>query len=440
MKYMKKVVLCMLALLLLAGCGGKKKSDVTVRYLNFKPEVTDVWKEIGAKYTEETGIPVEILTSPSNGNEQTFKAEIAKKKAPTLFQINGPVGYKKWAKYCADWSQSEFYSHVIDKDMCITGEDGGVYGIPYVVEGYGIIYNDAIMQKYFSLPNKGTSYTSMADINNFKALSEVVEDMTAHKADLGIEGVFASTSFQAGEEWRWQTHLMNLPVYLEYQQNGVDDMNDLKFDFAENYKNIFDLYINYSTVAPKEIATKTVEDSMTEFALGKCAMVQNGNWAWGQISSVEGNVVTPENCKYLPIYTGAQGEESQGLCIGTECYICVSAIASEEEQKAAMDFMNWVFTSDIGKDYVKNKFQFITVMDTFATTDVPDNPLAQQVSEYVNDKSKSSVSWNFTTFPSQEFKDGLASQLYSYVKGEQGFDAVKEYVVTRWKAEKTGQE
>jgi raffinose/stachyose/melibiose transport system substrate-binding protein len=36
---------------------------------------------------------------------------------------------------------------------------------------------------------------------------------------------------------------------------------------------------------------------MSEFALGKAAMVQNGNWAWSQISKVSGNVVKEENVK-----------------------------------------------------------------------------------------------------------------------------------------------
>ena len=103
----------------------------------------------------------------------------------------------------------------MDKSLAITGEDGGVYGIPYVVEGYGIIYNDAIMQKYFALD--GAKAASMDEINNFAKLKEVVEDMQAKKDELGIEGVFASTSLTPGEDWRWQTHLANIPVYYEFK-------------------------------------------------------------------------------------------------------------------------------------------------------------------------------------------------------------------------------
>ena len=143
------------------GCGksneggkdaGEKKEagKASVYYLNFKPEVEEVWKEIAAKYEEETGVPVKVVTAASGTYESTLKAEITKDDAPTLFQINGPIGYQNWKDYTKDLKDTEIYSHLVDKDLAV--KDGeGVYGIPYVVEGYGIIYNDALVQKYIGL-------------------------------------------------------------------------------------------------------------------------------------------------------------------------------------------------------------------------------------------------------------------------------------------------
>ena len=293
---------------MLSGCGGQKDKG-SVYYLNFKPEAADTWEEIAKAYTEETGVEVKVLTSASGNYEQTLKAEIAKREMPTIFQINGPVGYETWKNYCENLKDSELYSWLLDKEMAVTGEDGGVYGIPYVVEGYGIIYNDAIMKKYFALPDKAVSISSTEEIKNFDTLKAVAEDMTKHKEKLGIEGVFASTSFSSGEDWRWQTHLANLPVYYEFRDKGISDSDTLDFTYEQNYHNIFDLYTDYSCTEKTALARKTVNDSMEEFALGKVAMVQNGNWAWGQISSIEGNVVTEDDVKFLPIYTGVSGED-----------------------------------------------------------------------------------------------------------------------------------
>ena len=433
----KGIAAVALAALFLSGCGEEK--DVgSVYYLNFKPEAADTWEKIAEEYTKETGVEVKILTSASGNYEHILKAEIAKRDMPTLFQINGPVGYSTWKNYCADLSNTELYSWLLDQDMAVKDENG-VYGIPYVVEGYGIIYNDAIMQKYFSLSSKSTPYSSMEEVNNFEKLQAVVEDMTANKDKLGIEGVFASTSFSSGEDWRWQTHLANLPIYYEFADKGISDSDTIDFSYDSNFKNIFDLYINNSCTDRKDLASKTVNDSMEEFALGKVAMVQNGNWAWGQISSIEGNVVAEENVKFLPIYTGAAGEETQGLCTGTENYICVNSLASEADQQASIDFIEWVYSSEVGKQYVTNELGFISPFNTFSEAESPTDPLAKEVLAYMANTELTSVSWNFTAFPSQKFKDDFGTLLLNYSKEEIEWDIVVKDVKEYWATEKAAQ-
>ena len=359
-------------------------------------------------------------------------------EAPTLFQINGPRGYANWKDYCADLSDTELYKHLTDKSMAVTS-GGKVYGIPYVVEGYGIIYNAAITDKYFALKNRDTTFTSMDEINNFEKLSALVEDMQRHSKELGIDGVFASTSMKAGDDWRWQTHLANLPIYYEFKSNKTDLTSDetkkISFEYAEKFKNIFDLYLNNSVTDRKTVGTKTVTDSMAEFALEKCAMVQNGNWAWGQMADVSGNKVLAENVKYLPIYTGVAGEESQGLCIGTENFYAINSKASEQEQKAAADFIYWLYSSKTGKDYVTNKLGFIAPFDTFSDDERPSDPLAKEVLRWMNKENTETIPWYFTLFPSQTFKDNFGASLLKYAQGTKDWDAVKRDMVADWEKE-----
>lgn len=131
----------------------KTNSDEEIYFLNFKPEIAEIYEEIAEVYKEETGVTVKVNTAASGTYEQTLKSEIAKTDAPVIFQINGPVGYESWKDYCLDLKDTEIYQHLTDKSLAVTSGDG-VYGIPYVVEGYGIIYNDEIMQKYFALSEK----------------------------------------------------------------------------------------------------------------------------------------------------------------------------------------------------------------------------------------------------------------------------------------------
>ena len=405
---------------MLSGCsfGSSSKKVTQIYFLSCKPEVKSVWEEVSAAYEKETGIKLKVLTAADGNHERTLKAELAKKDYPTMFQINGPVEYKEWKNYCMDLSDTKLYSWLLDKSMAVSGDDGkGVYGIPYVVEGYGIIYNNAIMEKYFALSDRSSQIKSMDEINNFAALKEVAEDMQAHKSELGIEGVFGSTSLAPGESWRWHTHLMNIPVTYELQEKNVSDLDTLDFTYSDEFKNVFDLYVNNSCTASLDLASKTVEDSMTEFA--QC-----------------GNVVNEEDAKYMPIYTGMEGEESQGLCIGTENYICINSQATDEEKQASIDFLEWLYSSKEGKKFVTEKFGFIPPFNTFKESEYPSNPLAVEVIKYMNDSSKKSVPWNFVTFPDQKFKDNMGSDLISYTEGEMDWNTLVDTVKSDWTKQK----
>lgn len=448
MKKLTAALLCLAVVLTLVACGkNDMKPDTstakagTVYFLNFKPEVADIYKEIAQKYKEETGVEVKVVTAASNTYETTLKSEIAKADAPTIFQINGPVGYKAWASYCEDLSDTKLYSYLTDKDLAVKDKNG-VYGIPYVVEGYGIIYNDAIMRRYFELDDKAVSISKASDIKSFETLKAVVEDMTEHKKELGIDGVFASTSMSSGEQWRWTNHLASVPVYYEMKSESDDstivstlDKKEISFTNSKNFRNIFDLYLNNSVTQKGLLSGKSVDNAMAEFALGKAAMVQNGNWAWEQISSVSGNTVKADDIRYLPIYTGVEGEEKQGLCIGTENYLAINKNASEEDKKASIKFLEWLFSSKTGKDYVVNKLNFIAPFNTFGEDEMPDDPLAKEILSWMK-KDVNNLEWTFNSFPGQQFKDDFGNALLEYVQGSKDWSHVEKTFRTSWKNER----
>jgi raffinose/stachyose/melibiose transport system substrate-binding protein len=439
MKRLGKLLATLTALLLttiLFGACGKKDAVGRVYLLNFKPEIDAQWKEVINQFSAETGIEAKVVTAASGTYEQTLRSEITKSDPPTLFNINGPIGYLNWKTYTADLKDTDVYSWLSDKSMAIS-IDGGVYGLPYAVETYGIIYNDAIFRKYFALPDRAvTDISSAAQINNFAALKAVVEDMTVRKFDLGIDGVFASTSFRPGEDWRWHTHLANLPIYYEYRDKGVGDLDKIDLTYGPQYHNIFDLYINNSVTDPKMIGSKSVDDSMSEFALGKASMVQNGTWGWGQIAGIAGNVVQASDVKYLPIYTGVRGEEAQGLCTGTENFICVNVKASKASQEASLKLLEWLFNTPSGKKAAVEKLGFVTPFSTFGADELPDNPLEKEAFRFMSNPNLSAVSWNFTSFPSQAFKDDLGASLYDYALGNKSWDDVTAVFKNKWAEEK----
>ena len=420
----------------LAACsnGSSSGSENGVYLLNFKPEAEEALKTIASAYKDKTGVEVKIVTAASGTYQQTLQTEVAKSNPPTIFNINGPVGLVTWKDYALDLSGTEFVKALTDTSMALTDENGVVYGSPLGIEGYGLIYNAAILNKYFAL--EGAKATSVDEIKGFAKLKEVVEDMQAKKADLGIEGAFACTSLASGEDWRWQTHLANYPVFYEFRDKGVTDAKEVDLTYSDNYKQIFDLYLNNSTVAPSAAAAKTVTDSMADFALGKCAFVQNGNWAWSQISEVEGNTVAEGDIHFMPIYIGVNGEEKSGIALGTENYLAVNSQVSETAQKASIDFLTWLLTGEGAKMLVDNSVVSVSPYPAFSEL-TPADPLGKETAQFLANKELYPINWVFQTFPSQEFKNQLGSHLAQYASGKEDWSAVKEYFVSTWKSEKS---
>ncbi|MBO5731030.1 MAG: carbohydrate ABC transporter substrate-binding protein, partial [Treponema sp.] len=345
--------------MLFAG-GGKEKAQ-EIYFLNFKPEIADVYeaKVIPAFQAENPGYKLKVVTAASGTYEQTLKSEQAKSNPPVIFQTNGPVGLEGSRNDAAPLDDTNFYKLLADKSMALK-LDGKVAAIPYAVEGYGIIYNNAIMNKYFALPNKAVAINSAEEIKDFATLKAVVEDMQKNIDALGIKGVFASTSMAAGNQWRWQTHTVNVPLYYEFLKKAPETSpvltglaaETLDFTYNKNFKDLMDLYTNNSLTAKTLLGSKSVDDSMAEFALGQCAMVQNGNWAAAQILGTPGNKVASADIKFLPLYMGIDGEMNAGLCVGTENYLCINKNASAEAQAAADVFLTWLFSSPTGKKLV----------------------------------------------------------------------------------------
>ena len=400
-----------------------------VYYLNFKPEQATQWEDLAAKYTDETGVQVDVVTAASGTYESTLKSEMAKAEAPTLFQVNGPVGLATWKDYCYDLKDSEVYKHLKSDDFALKNDDGSVQGIAYVIETYGLIYNKKLLNDYMA--TDGAVISSVDELNNFETLKAVADDIQAKKDDLGIEGAFASTGFDSSSDWRFKTHLANLPIYYEYKADGINSTDAIKGTYLDNYKQIFDLYITDSTCEPTVLSSKTGEDAASEFALGEAVFYQNGTWAYNDIKD---NEVADEDLGMLPIYIGVEGEENQGLCTGSENYWCVNNKASEADIQATLDFMNWVISSDEGRTSLSQDMGFVTPFDTFTEEYQAQNPLVTAANEYI-DAGKESVAWCFTTMPSENWKNGVGSALLEYAQGTGDWDAVKTAFVDGWAAE-----
>lgn len=423
-----------LSFTMLAGCSSGDDSNATgdakgsVYYLNFKPEVDAQWQELAKAYTEETGVPVKVLTAASGQYEATLKSEMAKSEAPTLFQVNGPVGLASWKDYCYDLSDSEIAKQLTSEDFALM-EGDKMSGIGYVTETYGIIVNTKLLSE--------AGY-KMEDITNYDSLKKVAEDITARKDELGFSA-FTSAGMDGSSDWRFKTHLANLPIYYEYKADGINDTDAIKGTYLDNYRAIWDLYINNETVDPSQLSTKTADDAVADFVTEQAVFYQNGTWAYNDVAELG-----DENLDMLPIYIGVEGEENQGLTTGTENYWCVNSKASEEDIQATLDFMNWCVTSETGlnalcggEGAMESGLAGMGFNIPFKKNLESVNPLVNIASEYEKE-GKQPVTWNFTTMPSEEWKNGVGSALTTYAsdQSDANWDKVVKAFVDGWATEK----
>ena len=388
-----------------------------VYYLNFKPEQDEAWQDLAAAYTEETGVPVTVVTAASGQYETTLQSEMAKSEAPTLFQVNGPVGLKNWKDYCYDLSDSDIYSQLTNEAYALKDGDA-VAGIAYVIESYGLIVNKTLLEK--------AGYT-LDDIKSYDDLKAVADDIQSRKDELGIKGAFTSAGMDGSSDWRYKTHLANLPIYYEYKEDGIDDTDEIKGTYLDNYKNLFDLYITDSTCDGAELSAKTADDSRNEFVNSEAVFYQNGSWEYAELAKT----FSDEELAMIPIYFGVD-DENEGLATGTENYWFVNKNASEEDIQATLDFINWCVTSETGTKSMAEDMGFTIPFKTAVT---PTNLFVKQDQEYT-EAGLTPVSWCFTTMPSEEWKNALGTALTAYAAGTGTWDDVVSAFVDNWAMEK----
>ncbi len=386
---MKKLIALLLALVMvfaLAACTGdttpttepdSTPTDTTegntasgsVYWLNFKPESDGALQEIAKMYTEETGVPVKVVTAASGTYNETLTAQMDKgDAAPTIFVVGNGAAANTWGEYCLDLTGSAIASELNTDAYNVYDSEGKLCSIGYCYECYGIIVNKTLLKK--------AGY-EITDINNFASLKKAAEDIHARAAELGFDA-FGAADMDDSSSWRFTGHMINLEYYYESVKNPdawKSQPASITGDYMDNFKNLYDLMVTNSTVARTELANGG-HDSEAEFKNGKCVFFPQGNWEWSAISETLG----ADEVTMIPYYCGVEGEEKAGLNCGTENCWAINAEASEENQKASMDFLVWLVTDPEASAKAVETFGVMPYKSAVAST----NPFLAIANDYAN--------------------------------------------------------
>ena len=403
---------------LFAGCGNSSSSDKSsakgsVYWLNFKPEADEALQDIAKTYEKEKGVKVKVVTAASGNYNSTLTSEMGKSAAPTLFVVGNQAAVKTWDDYCIDLKDTDVYKELSTDAFNLTDADGKVCSIGYCYESYGIIVNKKLL--------KEAGY-EVTDIKDFASLKSVAEDIHKRADKLGFDA-FTSSGMDDSSSWRFTGHLANMPLFYEGRDEGwTEAPSEIKGTYLDNYKNVWDLYINNSKYDKNSLATGGY-DAEAEFKNGEAVFFQNGTWEYDKLKKS----ISDDDMQMIPIYCGVEGEEKAGLCSGTENCWAVNAKASEKDQKATLDLMNWLVTSDEGTKVMAEQFGAIPYKKAADSGNV----FLKNANDLL-EAGNYNVDWTFNYTPNvDEWRASLVAAMNKYDAGG-SWDDVKTAFVQGW--------
>ena len=373
----RKIVSLVLATVLgasmvLGGCGSKGGSDASntegasgeskgkITIFQQKTEIYDQLKELAKDYEKETGVEVEVWQISGDDYYQNLKTYMSSESGPTVFSLSSSTEIAEMSAYLEDLSDLSFLDKI--NDDLIAKSDDKTVGVPMTAEGFGLVYNKNLI--------------SEDQINTTDALVQTIKDAAAD-GETGL-GLSQEAYFLIGQ-------ILNTPFALQDDPaQFCKDVYDGKVNIADvkEFQELGQIFeaIKENQKNPLEVS---YDDNCGDFATGKTEMIHQGNWCYSLFSSYD--VDFDMGIAPLPI----AGNKS--IAVGVPSVWCVNTDASDSDKQLAKDFLNWLYTSETGTDYLTNKFGFIPVVDGMEADNL--DPLSQAVSDAIAEGNI--IPWTF---------------------------------------------
>ena len=389
----KKVLALLMAMAMtatcLAGCGGQQAASTPAAsdkeeaaevaegeygklvIFQSKTEIMDKLNQCAEDFTEETGIEVEVWETSGDNYFTDLKTDLSTEAGPTLFSLAPGSESVEMADYLEDVSDLSF----IDKVSAgmVDEVNGKKAGIPYTLEGFGLVYN-----------------SSLIDATTLNSTDALTAYLAKAQAD-GINGLGFSQ-----EDYFLIMHVLNTPFaiqadpadYLAKVLAGEERMydNDAFKEFA-----LFMEAVREYCTNPADI---TYDNNCGDFATGKTAMIHQGNWCYSMFADYDVNF--DMGIAALPLC----GNNKVAVSVPAAWYI--NTDAAPEEKAAAKAFLEWLYTSETGKNYLMAEFGFVPVVEGMTSETL--DPISTAVSNVA--AKGDTIPWNMANWPA-----GISSSL-----------------------------
>lgn len=410
-------------------------------YHDFESGMENKIKAMLEDFGREKGIPVRYLTSGLMNYESGLAKYLTEDNPPVIFKAR----YGLFQKY--DFMQdlleplddTRAAGDILNDGVALMSHDGKIVGLPYYLEGLGMIYNKAIMERYFALGDRDHTVNSIEEVKSQKALAALCDDIHKHREELGIEGTFAPCAFAQNSDEQWKSFMMAMPVYYECRDKGTRVIKDFEYQYNQNSKALYDMIFRNSVVTPDKFGDINSAVSNRSFMLGRSAMIYylhliRGLFLRKQAPDEEQMkvVVKDEEMGILPAYFGHEGEERQNCASGFGWVYSVNRRASEKQKQYAKEFIDWMFYSDTGKRYLK-EWQYLAPYKSMTKDDLAPEHFLYELYDRIHDESLDTLDFAYRIVPNGPFRNQYAAELLKYANGECEWEDVVSMMVDGWK-------
>ena len=330
-----------------AGDPVSNNAAAKITIFQSKVEITDQMHRLAREYQEETGVEVEVWETTGDGYLSVLRTRLTNPEtAPTIFSVGGISEAKQLSAYLHDMSNAPFVGNIAENLELVV--DGQIVGLPYGIEGFGVVYNKNLI-----------SAGDMTDLESFtNTLRRFQEE--------GIRGFSLSS-----ESFFLIAHILNTPFGLQADPEGfIEALNAGEVTMAETAE--FREWAAFMEVIREYNPTpldQSYDLQTGNFATGRAASIHQGNWAWGMFADFDMDFEM--GMKALPI----GGNDKITALVPS--YWVVNSQADASEIQAAMDFIDWLVSSERGQAYIVDDFGFIPAMTNITANDL--DPLSRDV-------------------------------------------------------------
>lgn len=324
---------------------GKKEdlSGTKITFLNSKGEIQTALEDMAKEFQKESGISVEIQACGTGESPYTkITSAYTSGTAPTMAMIDTTDVVALAKQDALDLSGQDW---VKECENQVTKVDGKIYSFPFCIEGRGLIYNKATIEKTL-----GTTFDP-SKINSYDTFKSLLEQLQAK----GMKQPVVLSK----EDWSLGAHQLGF-IYDTYDgtTNGSakvisqlksGSLKAEKYNRFNEFVDTFDLLMKYNINGADPLGAIYDQDP-TFLVDGKAAIWANGTWAWPNLLQA-GAKVTDEY-GFLPYVLGNDTSDfanTKMQASATKQVMIDKVQATKKQVAAAEEFLHWIVFTDQGQ-------------------------------------------------------------------------------------------